>query len=73
MAAAIATPKIENAWQSDWLAILRMVWVAVDMVLFLVVAGGGRCRLMTNEEMHLPCQTEGGFSRLVVSLCEALT
>jgi len=39
----------------------------------ILVAGGGCCRLMTNEEMHLPCQTDGGFSRLVVSLCKALT
>jgi hypothetical protein len=61
MAAAIATPQIENAWQSDWPAILRMVWVAVDILVILVVAGGGRCRLMTNEEMHLPCQTAAAF------------
>jgi hypothetical protein len=31
------------------------------MALILIVAGGGRCRLMTDEEMHLPCQIEGWF------------
>jgi hypothetical protein len=38
-----------------------MVWMAVDILVILVVTGGGRCRLMTNEEMHLPCQTVAAF------------
>jgi len=59
MAATTATPQIDNAWQSDRPESLRMVWKAVVMALILIVAGGGRCRLMNNEEMHLPCQIEG--------------
>jgi hypothetical protein len=43
------------------------------MALILVVAGGGRCRLMANEEMHLPCQTDGGFFDCAqVFLCHGL-
>ena len=72
MAATIATPQIANAWQSDWPASLRMIWEAVDMAVILVVAGGGRCRLMTNEEVHLPCQTEACFLKWAVSLVQAM-
>ena len=53
--------QIDNTLFSERPVNLLMIWEAIDMVLILVVAGGGRCRLMTNEEVHLPCQTEVSF------------
>ena len=72
MAATTVTPQIDNARLSERLKSLRMVWEAVDMAVILVVAGGGCCRLMTNEEVHLPCQTEARFLKWSVSLFPAM-
>ena len=68
MVATIATPQIDNTLFSERPVNLLMIWEAVDMVLILVVAGGGRCRLMTNEDMHLPCQTDVSLCRFLLTL-----
>jgi len=61
MAATTATPQIDKPLLSERPESLQVFLEAVDMALVLVVAGGGRCRLMTDEEMHLPCQIEDVF------------